>query len=160
MVSLGVVVLDILIDHMPQVLAAEENHPIEAFGFDRFHETLGVRIQDWTLRRELDASNTGRRECHRKLRRVQRVTIMDKESSADKKSVKAIRQIPCNLVHPCPVRGWSNPCDLDAASRQLDDEEHRVANESEWRPDFHGEEVGRSKRIPMVADEFIPSRLL
>ena len=160
MVPFGVIVLYVLVDHEPEVLAAEENHPIEALGFDRFHETLGVRIQVRTLRGELDASNAGRRERHRKLCRVQRVTIMDKISFADEKPVKAVRQIPCNLVHPCSVRVRSNPCDLDTTSRKLDDEEHDVANETERCPHFHSEEIGRSKGIPMALDEFVPRGLI
>ncbi len=61
MVSLGVIVLYILVDHAPVMLPTEENLSIKAFEFDRSHEALSVRVQIRAFRRKLDATNADRR---------------------------------------------------------------------------------------------------
>ena len=44
-VALGVVVLDVLVDHMPEMTFSDDDQVIEALGLDREHEALGIRVQ-------------------------------------------------------------------------------------------------------------------
>ena len=99
-VAIGVVVRHTLSDHVPKMLLAEEDHSIKAFGFDRSHETLRVGIQVWAFRRKLDATHAGRRERLCELRCVQRIAIVDEVMLPEEETVKAVRQIPCHLIHP------------------------------------------------------------
>jgi len=51
MVPLGVVVSDVLSDGSSQCIFAKEDHPIQAFLLDRFHEAFGEGVEIWRTRR-------------------------------------------------------------------------------------------------------------
>ena len=70
---------------------------------------------------------------------------MNKVFAAVQNTVKSIGHIACDLLHPAPVRFRNDPGDVHIASGEPDDEENVVADESNCRPDFHGEEVTRSQ---------------
>ena len=159
-VSLRVIMLNVFVDRVPKMLPAEEDHSIKTLGFDRLDETFGVGVQVRTLRGKFHTADAGRRESLRELGCVQRVTIVDEVTLSVEESGKTVCQISRDLDHPRSIGIWSNACDLDSASRKFHNEEHDIPNKPEWRPDLHGEEVARSKRIPVISDELVPCRLL
>ena len=158
-VSFRVVVLNVLVDRISEMPFTEDDHSIKALRFDRSDETLSVSVQVRTFRWEFHTTDTSSRERRRKLRRVQRVTIMNEVTFLEEESVKAVCQIPRHLVHPGSIWFWSDACDLNPTRRELDGEKHHVANEAERRPYLHREEVAGRKGVPVITNELVPRSL-
>jgi hypothetical protein len=160
MIPLHVIMLNVLVDNVSEMPPPEEDHSIKALGFDRPDISLGVSIQIRTLGWELHATHARRGERTRKLCRVQRVTIVDEVTFSIEESGTTVCQVSRDLDHPGSIGIWSNACYLDPTSREFHHEEHCISNESERRPHLHGEEIARSKGIPVISNELVPCRLL
>ena len=154
-----VVMLNVLVDRISEMPLTEDDHSIKALRFYRSDETFSEGVQVQAFRWEFHTTDTSSRERRRKLRRVQRVTIMNEIAFPEEESVKAVCQIPRHLVHPGSIRSWRNACDLNSTRRELDGEKHHVANEAERRPYLHREEVAGRKGVPVITNELVPRSL-
>lgn len=81
---------------------------------------------------------------------------MDQEPALAEESVLAIRQIARDLTHPEAIRTGDDPRNLDAASLQVNHDEHHVADEASPGDDFDGEEIHRRDRAPMSLEKRAP----
>ncbi len=69
---------------------------------------------------------------------------------AAEESVDRIGEVPRDLSHPRSVRLVDDASDVNAPGLQIDDERHRVSDETPWRQHLNGEEL--RKRSDWHAD--------
>ena len=151
METLGQVVCHELLHHVSQMALAEEDEVIQALMLDGLHESLGVWIAVWTLRRDLHAPDPFRFQDRRECLCEQGVSIVDEIARTAKKSIDWIDQVARDLLHPLPIGIDLNSRDLDRAGLDLDDEKDHVANRAEEPQSFDAEEVAGVQRVPAAA---------
>ena len=118
----------------------------QALGLDRPDETLGVGIQVRASRRQAQQLHVGRCQDLLKVSGVQRVPVDDEMARVFQEAACRVREVASDLRHPCPVGTVRDAGDVNAASFQIDDEAHEVANQPADRQHLNAEEVGRCDR--------------
>ena len=139
---------------------SEQDQFVETLGFDRQNKSLAVSVQVRTSSWQLDVLHAGVSEDSEKLVSELGVTVVNEVALVAKETVLAVDEVSGDLRHEGGIRVRRDAGDLDAARRQLDDEEHVVCHEPLCRPDFDGEEIGRAEDVPVCAEEVAPLRLL
>ena len=160
MTSLDMIVLRVLVDDVPQMSFTKNYHPIEALGFYREYESLGVRIQIQTSRWQTHRPDSGLLKKFQEALCVQRISIVNQESLSPKETVEPLDKVTSDLMHPETIRRRSNAGDLHSPSWQVDHEEHHVAHESDARSDLHREEVSCHQRFPVHSQKLLPWHVL
>ena len=89
-------------------------------------------------------------------RRVLRVAVEKQKLLLGQEAVEGIGEIPADLHHPCFIRAWRNPDDLNLARSQFNHEEHLERDESPGCPHLDREEIGRGKNIPVGTEKLAP----
>jgi hypothetical protein len=85
--------------------------------------------------------------------REQRVSVHDEVALAKAKALDRVGQVASHLQHPRFVRLVNNTRELDATTRQVDDEESMKADQSRERNGLNGEEVHGRDGAPMRPQE-------
>jgi hypothetical protein len=65
------------------------------------------------------------------------------------KSIPRIGEMARDQLPPRGVGFGHDPCAFHLAGRQVNDEPHRIPNQSLGRPEFHGEEIGGGQYLPV-----------
>jgi len=108
---------------------AEKDELAETLTLDRQDEPLGVRIQIRAARGQADRLDLSAAEEATKLSSEDRISIHDEMRLAYEEAIVGVEEISRDLHHPLPCRLLNDPANLNAAARQIDDEEHVVADE-------------------------------
>jgi len=121
MVSFGVIVSEVFANRRPQRVFAEEDHSFQAFFLDRPYESLRIRVQVWTTRRNLRRLDSGFREDAKELCRVEWVSVMDQVALPFQDSVFAVGDVSAELLHPESVRTLCYTSQLHSPRREFDE---------------------------------------
>ena len=154
--SISVVVIAVLVDGVSQVPLADRDDAIETFRLDRSHKPLRIRIQVRTAWRELDGVHAVGTEHFDHGLSEHRITVMEQVLVVSQESIKVVELLTQRVVHPFATRSITNPCDLDAACSDIDDEEHMEPGEPFLRPYLDREEVHRCDDAPMHLQKLSP----
>lgn len=140
-VPFAVVVFDVFGHENPKMLLPERNHPVQALRSNGSNEALGVDVQVRAPCGEAQDVGTGTIEQPSEGFGVQRIPVQNQITDAVEKSRLHICQVSANLLHP-GLRGLAGDApNVDVACREIEHEEHVVANQPEGRNGFDGEEV-------------------
>ncbi len=154
--ALAVIMGHVRADSSPERTLGEEDHPLEALALNRKHESLGVRVQirgsDW----QAHDVRSGAGENVTKLLRVLPVAIQDQVALLEEESVESIGQIVSHLEHEVAVRIRCDAGDVDASSRELQEEQDVIGDEAPGPGHHDREEVGSSQRFPVCLQECAP----
>jgi hypothetical protein len=90
-------------------------------------EALGVSVQVGTAWGQADRGDAGGGEEGAELGRVERVAVEEQEALAREEAIHAVEKDPGDLQHPSNMRLADDVSQLDAARRQIDDEEDVLA---------------------------------
>ena len=153
MVSFGMVMADVFRNGAAEGVFPDRHDMIKAFGFYAEDEPFGISIEIGRERRQsygLDAA-----AFHNLVKRqgIFRIAVMDK--------IAGVFEFPAGdvsggLSHPFAGGVGGNAADDDFAGTGMDEKEHKISNQPEFRPDFRGEEIGGPEAFLMEADEFGP----
>jgi hypothetical protein len=111
---------NVILDHVSEVLLSEQDHLVQAFGFDGQDEPFGVRAQIRRHLRKLQAANTRSMERLVELLGVERIAVVNQDSLSLEEAVLGVGEIPGPLDHLNLARIGVNADDLDFAGGQLD----------------------------------------
>jgi hypothetical protein len=155
-VALEVIVLDELADGETEVPFTERDQLVQAVALDGQHEPLGEGVEVRAVRRQLQASDASRAKDVRELLREERVSVVDQKPLAGQEAIDPISQIARHLLHPSAMRLPHDAADLHSSGFDVDDEEHKGANEARERQHLHGEEVDRAEGSCVRLEEGLP----
>jgi len=151
------VVSDIFCDGMLERGFAKENHSVEAFFFDRFHESFSERIEIRTSGRKRQWFDSGGSEDHVETGSELGVSIADQMPASREQVASAAGEITGDLTHPGIRRIPSDPGDVDLSAADVDEEEAVIGNQPKCGPDFGGEEIGGEQAVGVRLDEVGPT---
>ncbi len=153
------VMLDILSDGMLKRRFAEKDHTVEAFRFNRFHKSLRKCVQIRTSGRKDERLDSDASQNHVKCGREFRIPVANEVSTFGQQVATTAGQIPRSLPHPGV--GWiaSDPCNIDLAAADMNEEQTVIGDQAEGGPDFGGEEIGGQKAVSVRLDEVGPACL-
>ena len=117
-----------------------------------FRESIQVRRPGGESHR-FDAC---RLEDHPKVLTEHAGPIMNEIAAAVQEPVQTIGQIPSHLLHPRPIRFRDDPRDVNLPRGQSNHEQNVVTDQTQSRPQFHAEKVGRGQHFQMGAQELLP----
>src|SRR5664280_3918769 len=123
--------LDELLDQVEQMPLPEDHEVVQALGSYCLHEPLRVRVAVRTLRWDRRALHAAGFEKRRPCLREQRVSVVDQVACVAQESVRRIKQIPGNLLHPCPIWRNTDPCNMHGTGLHLYDKVDHIANRTE-----------------------------
>ena len=151
-----VVMPDVGREDVVEVAAAEDQHPVEALAADAADPALGVRPRLRRPHRRLDHPDPLGAEDLVELAGELAVAVADRNRGRDAFVVELHQQVARLLGHPAAVRVGRDPGEVDAAGRELD-EEQDVEPLQEERVD--GEEVALENARRLLAEKLGPARL-
>ena len=102
--SLAVVVFGVGAEHMVEMLASENQGPVQALGPDRADPALGVRVRVRSSDRGEDHIRPFRAEHLVEGTGELRVVVADQEPDARRAMLEVYGQVPRLLGDPCGVR--------------------------------------------------------
>ncbi len=148
--------LDVLLNHVPDVPFPEEDHAIEALSLGILYPGFCVGIQIWRLLGHLKTSHTHATERTLKFLRKERIPIMYEHPFTLEESVVVVGQVAGLLQHP-----WFSRCMMDAynlypSRGQFDYEEDKEPCQARTRPCFQGEKITGCDTLPVRAEEVLP----
>jgi len=158
-IPLGMVMREVLHDRTSQGRFAEEDHPVEALGFDRTHESLDPSVQIRRARRQSDGFGAGivqqRSECRRELG----IAVHQAEALLTEKAVDRIGQVPPDLANPSLIWVRRDSGEVNPAASQIDGEQDVQRDQPVSAPHLDGREVDRGDGRPMGAEKCTPRRV-
>ena len=153
------VMLGVFRDNMAQVPLAEDDHAIEALGFDRADEAFGVGVEVGTPWWQPNGLDTARSEHRIERCREEWITIVDQVAVLEQEAIEAVHERPSDSDHPVAIWILGDPCDGHSAGGQVDDEEHMEPGQPTECPGFNSEKVGGRDRLPMGPEKHTPRRV-
>ena len=152
----------VLLEYMAKRPLAEENHPIQTFGFNRQDKSLSVRVQIRRSRWYLHRLDIHRSEWRIEVIAELTIPIVHQILAVVfyEHAFFDIGDIPCDLYHPFLMRIHSDSRDVNLARAQMDEEEDVLGDQAEAGPHLRGEEIGSYQYIHMASDELTPGRFL
>jgi len=134
----------------------DQHHPVQAGFLDAPDKTLGEGIQIRGTCRQSHRFHPSRLKDHSERLAEHAGPIMNEITAAAQKPVDAIGQVPGDLLHPRPIGLRDDAGNMHLPRGQSSHEENVVADQTQSRPHFHTEEVGRGQHVPVGAQEFLP----
>jgi hypothetical protein len=132
---------------------------IETFLADGPHEAFRVGIQIRTSGWQFYGFHASGIENAVELVCVKRIPVMDSVFLAHEEATLTA-DITGDLLHPGPVRLWSDAEDLHLASGQLDGKEHHVPDEFTFDEQLNREEIAGSQHVPVALEKLLLGRLM
>ncbi len=154
--SLTMVVLDVLREHVPKVPFTQRDHAGQALRPHGSNESFGVCVQVGAARRQPHHGDACMLEDLAERARVERIAIEDQVPGTAQEAIEGIGEVAGRLLHPCLAGLAGDACDVHAASPDVDDEENEVANQSTRLEHLDREEVGSSDGAEMGLEERAP----
>src|SRR6266498_3741669 len=143
-------------DDVLEMAAAEDQEVVEAFATEAADPALGVRSRPGRPHRRLDYPDAFGAEDLIEVAGELAVAVTDKEPRLDALGFELHEQVARLLGHPPALGVRRDPSQVNAAGRQLDEEQH-VEPLQEERVD--GEEVALEDARRLLAQEIRPARL-
>jgi hypothetical protein len=154
--AMFVVVPRVARENALQVAAADDQEPVEAFPTDASDPTLGMRSRLRRPDRRSDDLDPFGAEDVVELTRELAVAITNQEAGTDAFVVELHQQVARLLAHPAAVGVSRDPGQMNAAARQLDEEQHIEALQEQG---VDGEEVALEDARRLLAKKLRPARL-
>src|ERR1017187_3331819 len=158
MVAFGVIVRQVLTDHMLQGAFAEKNELLHAFRLDGLHEPLRKRIQVRGLRRKFHDRDTGGVQDLVEGLSVFGVASVNQIAGSAKFSLPA-SHIPGDLLHPRFVRILAHSAENDPTGSHVDEKQRVISRQSTARPNLCREEIRCPQHFPVPTNEIAPCRI-
>src|SRR6266511_3748959 len=136
--------------------AAEDQQPVEALSTEAPDPALGVRSRPRRSDGRLDHADAFGAEDLVEVAAELAVAVTDQEPRLDALVVEVHEQVARLLGHPRPVRIRRDPCQMHAASRQLDEEQDVEPPEEDG---VDCEEVALEDARRLLTKELRPTRL-
>src|SRR5438034_1155209 len=122
--AMRVVVRDVVAQHPLQVLARDNQDPVQALTPDAADPALGVRLRPWRRDRSADYPDPLRTEDLVEGGGELAIAIADQEAGPLLLLVQGHDQVPRLLLDPGAVWVGGDACQMHAAPPQFDEEEH------------------------------------
>ena len=90
-VSLAMVVLDVLVNYLPQVAFTQQNDSVETFLLDGAHEPFRVGVQIRASRRQLDRLDTAALEDLAESTAEERISVVNQVPRSSEKAIDRVR---------------------------------------------------------------------
>ena len=148
----------IFLDAVPQVRLAQDNHSVQAFGFDAADEPLHERTEIRRQGHGLDGFDPPGPEHLDKDLGKEGISIMDEVFLMLKEAGEWISQVLGYLLHPVPIRLFHNPGNLDLSGGIVDGYQDHIAGQAFDRINFGRKEINGRQGLPMGLDKFLPGR--
>ncbi len=156
MIAFYVEVVDELFQGPLQRPAAEEDHSVEALGFQGSHVPFEDRIQIGTFWRQQDDFGVGQ-VIHVGAERLELcVPVNEQMACSQQESVCALSQVPRDLLYPLTARILCDPSDFDSPGFQAHDDEDVEGGQAVPGPNLDGGEVDGRDGLPMRLEERLP----
>lgn len=152
-----VVMFDIFRDGMMKRCFAEEDHAVEAFGFDRANESFGEGVQIRASQRQCFGFDAYGSKDHVEPGSKFGVAVAEQIIALGKQIATGTRQVAGGLPHPFIGGIRRDSAEVDLAAADVDEEQDVMGDQTECGPDFGGEEVGCQQAIGVRLDEIGPT---
>ncbi len=119
MIALGMIVGEVLVEHMIEGAFTQHDHPLQGLLLDGAYEPFAVRIQIRTAWRQEDRLHPAVLEQRIKRLRKFGVSVVDELSLASQEPVTGIGQLPGALLHEGGSGMRRDACDVDAPRGQF-----------------------------------------
>jgi hypothetical protein len=129
--SLLVVMGHVRGQHAVEMVAADDHYPVEALASHRTDPALGVCPRPRRADRRLDHADAFGAEDFVKVTDELAVSIADEEPWADILVIERHQHVACLLDHPPPVGIRRDPCEPNATSGELGEEQNVEALQEE-----------------------------
>jgi len=106
------IVVDELHQRLPKMGLAEGDDLVEALGLDGEDEALGEGIEVGAMRGKTKDSAAALGQHLPEGLSVEWIPVHDEIAGAEEEAVEGVGEVTGYLLHPAPVWGWYNPCDL------------------------------------------------
>jgi len=106
------VVVDELPQGLPEMGFAEGDDLVEAFGLDGEDKALSESVEVGAMRGKTKDSAAALGQHLPEGLSVEWIPVHDEIAGAEEEAVEGVGEVTGYLLHPAPVWGWYNPCDL------------------------------------------------
>jgi hypothetical protein len=157
MIALGMIVSQILRQHMTPRRLPHDDHPVECLLFDRADEAFAVGVQigtpGWQHHR-LHAAVA--QELVERVGELA-VPVVDEISLPRQEAIKGVGELPRTLHHEGLIRMGADSGNVHSARAQRHDHQHIIRHQSMPGDNFHREKVRGGQDVPMHLDELCPA---
>src|ERR1017187_2593298 len=158
MIAFGVVMRQVLPDHMLQGAFAEQDELLHAFRLDGLHEPLRKRIQVRGVWRKFHDRDTGGIQDLVEGLGVFGVAVVDQVMRSDKFPLPP-GHIPGDLLHPWLVRVLAHSSENDPTGSHVDEDQYVIGRQAPPRPNLRRDEIRRPQHFPVPTNEIAPCRI-
>lgn len=148
--------LDELRDEMVEMILAERNEMVEAFGLDRLHKSFDPGIQVGRTNRQLFALNSRVLQGCPELGREFCVAIVDQLSRSMLAAFGLLDELPGPFGHPLRAGVAGALGDDDFSGFQVHEDQHEEVHDSPGGHCSFGEEIAGPKRLGMGLEVVVP----
>jgi len=131
----------VLLYTVPQMRFAQDDHPVQAFGFDAankpLHKGRKIRCQGHGF----DGFYSAGPEHLDKGLRKEGIAVMDEVFLIPEEAAERIGQVLGHLLHPAAIRLSHDPGNLYLAGGVINDHQHHVPGQAFHGINFCGEEI-------------------
>jgi hypothetical protein len=156
MISLVMVMVHVLVEHMPKSTLAKQNHPRQDLVLDGAYPSFRIGVQIGAPRWQRDPLHACRIDDLLKRGAELAVSVVNEVLPWSQEPPLRHRHVPGHLHHPGCIGMRCYPCHMHLAAAQVNKEQHIVGHQSVPRPHLGAEEVGCHQYIHMGADKFVP----